>query len=112
MNARIFFIKLLHSIVFFFFLGCLGYIAYAAVTLNFDIRLALAIGVISTEGIILWANGWRCPLTKLAEKYGTDEGAVTDLFLPPLLARNAFRISLTLAVVETAFLAVRYITTG
>jgi hypothetical protein len=89
----------------------MGYIAYAAVTRLFDIRLALAIGAISIEGVILWRNGWRCPLTRLAEKYGADNGPVTDLFLPPFIARNAFRISLTLAIAEMAFLTVRYLGT-
>jgi hypothetical protein len=109
MKSRLFLIKLLHSVIFFFFVGCLGYIAYAAFKRSFDIRLAFAIGVISTEGVVLWVNGWRCPLTKLAEKYGADDGQVTDLFLPPVLARNAFRISLSLAIAEMAFLAVRYL---
>ena len=110
MKSRIFLIKVLHSIIFFFFLACLGYIAFAAITRRFDAWLALAIGSISSEGVILLLNGWRCPLTKLAEKYGAGNGSVTDLFLPPFLARNAFRISLSLAVAEMALLTVRYFT--
>jgi hypothetical protein len=112
MKSRIFLIKLLHSIIFFFYIGCLGYIAYAAFTRRFDIWLALAIGAISVEGVVLWANGWHCPLTRLAQKYGDPNGSVTDIFLPPVLDRNAFRISLTLSVVEATFLAVRYFTKG
>ena len=109
MKFRIFYIKLLHSVIFFFFIACLGYIAYAAAVRKFDMWLALAVGAISVEGVILWANGWHCPLTRLTERYGSNNGSVTDIFLPPVLARNAFRISLTLAVLEMAFLAVRFL---
>ena len=108
MKSRIFFIKLLHSLIFFFFIGCLGYIAYAGITRRFDIWLVLAISAIAVEGTILWLNGWHCPLTRLAERYGADNGSVTDIFLPPVIARNTFRISFPLAVVEVVFVAVRY----
>ena len=109
MRIRIFYIKALHSVIFFFFVGCLAYIGYAAATRRFDGWLVLAIAAISIEGVILWLNKWHCPLTKLAERYGAGNGSVTDIFLPPVIARNAFRISLSLAIVETAFLAVRFL---
>jgi hypothetical protein len=34
------------------------------------------------------ANGFRCPLTDLAESFGAAHGSVTDLYLPPWFARN------------------------
>ena len=109
MNIRIIIVKFLHSIVFFLCIGCMAYIAFAAAMKKFDTWLLLAMGSISLEGIILWLNRCHCPLTRLAEKYGAHNGSVTDIFLPPLIARNTFRISLALAIVEVVFLAVRYL---
>ncbi len=108
MTGRIFGIKLIHSLIFFFFVGCLGYIAYAGISRRFDAGLVAAIAAILFEGIVLWLNGGRCPLTRLAEKYGADNGSVTDIFLPQFIARNTFRVSFPLALVEMGFVAFRY----
>jgi hypothetical protein len=105
---RIFWIKLAHSLIFFFFVGCLVYIAYAGAAGRFDKWLWLSIGAILFEGAVLWLNKGHCPMTNLAEKYGADNGSVTDIFLPPVIARNTFRVSFPLAVVEIVFVAVRY----
>jgi hypothetical protein len=108
MRARVVFIKGVHGIIFLFFIYCLGYIAYAGLTRTFNSFLLFSICSIMAEGVILWLNGWHCPLTRLAEKYGAENGSVTDILLPPVLARNAFSISFWLAGIELAFLAVRY----
>jgi hypothetical protein len=34
------------------------------------------------------ANGFRCPLTQLAEKIGAADGPVTDIWLPRWFAHN------------------------
>jgi hypothetical protein len=36
-------------------------------------------------------NGFRCPLTGLAEELGAKRGSVTDIFLPKWLASNIAR---------------------
>ena len=33
-------------------------------------------------------NGFRCPLTELAERYGAEHGSVTDIYLPGWFAHN------------------------
>jgi hypothetical protein len=88
--------------------ACLAYILYCCVARSFTPVLLVAIGVILLEGIVLLLNRGRCPFTTLAEKYGADNGAVTDLFLPDWLARNTFRIFTTLFVLELLVLGFRY----
>lgn len=34
------------------------------------------------------ANGFRCPLTELAERYGAERGSVTDIHLPKWFAQK------------------------
>ena len=38
--------------------------------------------------MIFAANGFRCPLTEIAERVGAQHGSVTDIYLPRWFARN------------------------
>ena len=105
MNARkIFVIKLLHSIVFFFMVACLAYILYCAAARRYDWTLLIALTAIFIEGLALLLNRWRCPLTTLAERYGAKNGAVTSIFLPKFLARYVFKFFGVLSSVELILL--------
>ena len=53
-----------------------------------DQRAAIAAGVVASESLIFAANRFRCPLTELAERIGTEHGSVTDIYLPRWLAHN------------------------
>jgi hypothetical protein len=108
-SSRIFYIKLIHTVIFLFMVACLVYILYCCVTRTFDLVLLFAIGIILVEGIVLLINQGRCPFTILAEKYGAVNGAVTDLFLPDWLARNTFKIFTTFFVCELLVLGFRYL---
>jgi hypothetical protein len=44
--------------------------------------LTLAVVGCGVELAVLALNGWVCPLTRLAERYGARSGSVADLFLP------------------------------
>ncbi|MBI2329616.1 MAG: hypothetical protein HYU85_08325, partial [Chloroflexi bacterium] len=72
MFNRLFFIKLFHSLVFFFMLACLFYILYAGVTATFNQALLVALAAIFIEGSVLIFNRWRCPLATLTEKCGAE----------------------------------------
>ena len=51
-------------------------------------RAALAGAVVAGESLIFAANGFRCPLTQLAEKIGAADDSVTDIWLPRWFAHN------------------------
>ena len=55
------------------------------------------------ESLVYMANGFRCPLTQVAEHLGAKRGSVTDLYLPRWLARNLPAIHVPL-IVLAAFL--------
>ena len=105
---KIFFIKLVHSLIFFLMVGCLAYILYSGITKTFNGVLLFALIAFLIEGITLIINRWRCPLTTLAEKYGAEKGTVTDIFLPAIISRNVFKISIVLFPAELVFLGIRY----
>ena len=108
MTNKIFFIKSIHTIIFFFMWVCLLYILYCGITKTFNWALLLAIGAIFIEGFALLLNHGRCPFTTLAEKLGAEKGSVTDIFLPQWMARNVFRFSTILFTMELVLLAFRY----
>ncbi len=109
-NKKVFAVKLVHSVIFFFMVACLCYILYCAIARRYDWTLLLALLAIVVEGLVLLLNNGRCPFTGLAEKYGSANGAVTDLFLPLWCARHTFRISTTVVIIELILLGVGYFT--
>jgi hypothetical protein len=40
------------------------------------------------ETLVFAGNGFRCPLTQVAERLGAERGSVTDIYLPRWFARN------------------------
>jgi hypothetical protein len=109
-TQKVFIIKFIHSIVYFFMVACLCYILYCAIARRYDWTLLIALGGIAAEGLVLLINRGTCPFTPLAEKYGAERGSVTDLFLPDWCARHTFRISTIVFIVELIWLGVGYFT--
>jgi hypothetical protein len=56
-------------------------------------RTGVATAIVLAECAVFAANGFVCPLTPLAERYGARRGSVTDIFLPDWFARNLTWIS-------------------
>lgn len=88
-SARIFAIKLVHSAIYLFMSTCLAWLYWAAATATFDWRLAVAVGAVAGEAVVLLLNGRRCPLTTLAQRLGDETG--DDLIADRLLPRWAVR---------------------
>jgi hypothetical protein len=109
-TKKILILKVVHSVIYWIMVACLLYILYCAVARRYDWTLGVAVGFILVEALALAVNRFRCPLTTLAERWGSDHGAITDIFLPPWLARNTFRISTAVFVIELVWLAVGYFT--
>jgi hypothetical protein len=53
-----------------------------------DRRVGTAAAVIAGETLLFAGNGFRCPLTELARRYGAASGSVTDIYLPKWFAHN------------------------
>jgi hypothetical protein len=86
-DASLLAIKLLHTIVWAFFAGCI----IAMPILGFMRRYSQAVvlvGVVLIEVLILVANRWHCPLTGVAARYTNDRSDNFDIYLPVWLARH------------------------
>lgn len=81
-------VKLVHTFAWFSIESCMIYVLYAGFRRRSDRRVAIAAGVVASETLVFAANGFRCPLTQIAERLGARRGSVTDIYLPGWLARN------------------------
>ena len=64
-------------------------------------RTGIAGGIVAGEALVFAGNGFRCPLTDLAERYGAHSGSVTDIYLPKWFAHNMPAIHAPLLVLMT-----------
>lgn len=92
MSRTVLYIKLLHSFLFFLIALSTVYVFVTAVLNRINPLTWWAFGVAIIELLVLLFNGWRCPLTDLAEKKGAEVGSVADLFLPQWLSDYLFSI--------------------
>jgi hypothetical protein len=81
-------IKTAHTLAWFSIESCMLYVLYAGLKGRPDRRAAVAAAVVAGESLIFAANGFRCPLTDLAEQFGAERGSVTDIYLPRWFAHN------------------------
>ena len=80
-------IKLVHTLVWAMFAGCILAIPFAAAAGHFHWAVIL-IGIVLVECGILALNRGRCPLTDLAAPRTEDRAANFDIYLPVWLARH------------------------
>jgi hypothetical protein len=95
-------IKAVHSAAFAVIQSAILYMLYKGARRETDGKVAAASAIALGECVVYAANGFRCPLTDLAEKLGSEHGAVTDIFLPKWLAANVARIYTPLLVLAVA----------
>lgn len=76
--------------------ACVGYLLWSGAAGRSDRRAAMAAAVVGGECLVFAAEGFRCPMTGLAEAAGASRGSVTDIYLPAWFARNLPAIHLPL----------------
>ena len=81
-------LRVAHTLIWLSIESSVGYLLFAGFTGRTGGRAALAGAVVAGECLVFVANGFRCPLTDLAESFGAEHGSVTDLYLPAWFARN------------------------
>jgi len=79
-------IKIIHTIAWAFFGGCV--LAIPVYAWMGNIKLAgILCGVVFLEVLILLVNNWSCPLTPVAARYTKNRQPNFDIYLPVWLAR-------------------------
>jgi hypothetical protein len=96
---RLALIRGVHTAAWFSIESCVGYLLWSGATGRSDRRAAGAAAVVAGECLVFTADGFRCPMTGLAEAAGAPSGSVTDIYLPTWFAKNLPAIHLPLLVV-------------
>lgn len=107
-RQKLFWIKLVHTIIYFVMVLGILYIVYAGITKTYNIWLYISLGLLFIESVIYFGNGQRCPFTDLAKKYGAKKGYVGDVFLPKKVADNTFYFFGTLLLIGVMILIFNY----
>jgi hypothetical protein len=81
-------IKVFHTLAWLSIESCVIYVLYAGFAGRTDKRVGMAAAVVAGESLVFAGNGFRCPLTALAKRYGAESGSVTDIYLPAWFAHN------------------------
>jgi hypothetical protein len=81
-------IKAVHTAAWLSIEASTLYLLYSGLTKRSDRRSAIAAAIVGAETTVFTANGFRCPLTQLAERRGAEHGSVTDIYLPRWFAHN------------------------
>lgn len=105
-------IKLVHTCVWIVMAASVFYSLYAGFIGRFDTWFWLAAGLIGAEVAVLIANGWKCPLTNVAERCTDDRGDAFDIYLPRWLARHNVKIFTVILVVGAIACTVRRLVFG
>lgn len=100
----IFWIKLVHTIIYIVMVVGIFAILYAAITKSYSFWLYISLALLTIEGIVYFGNGRVCPFTDLAKKYGDPKGYVGDVFMPKNIADNTFKIFGTILAIGLVIL--------
>ena len=94
-------IKVVHTLAWLSIESCVVYVLHAGFAGRTDKRVGMAAAVVAGETLVFAGNGFRCPLTALATRYGAERGSVTDIYLPHWFAHNMPAIHTPLLVLMT-----------
>lgn len=86
-DQQLFTIKLVHTIVWIFFVACI--VGIPVFGWRGQLLPATILGgVVFIEVVVLLLNDWHCPLTPVAARFTADRRDNFDIFLPEWIARH------------------------
>ena len=91
-KQKIFYVKLVHTLIYIVMVLGIFYILYAGITETHNKWLYISLALLVGEVAVYLGNGRVCPLTDMAKKYGDPTGYVGDIFIPKKVADNTFYI--------------------
>lgn len=101
----IYWIKLVHTLVFLFVSVCILYIVYCGVVGKINYYLWSALGLVFLVGLIYAINDFECPLASMVHKLAGRRD-VADIFFPDWFANKIMPVSTGVYIVG-AFLVGR-----
>ncbi len=87
-NAKLIWIKMVHTIVWVFFVTSIFFIIYSGISGKVSSLTWIAIALVLGEGLVLMIFRWQCPLTVVARRYSDSQRHNFDIYLPEWLAKH------------------------
>jgi hypothetical protein len=100
----VFWVKLVHTLIFFFASTCIMYVVYCGVAGKENRYLWTSIAIILFIGAMYAANGMECPLASLVQRLAGRRN-VADIFFPDWFARNIMPVSTVIFVIGASLVA-------
>jgi hypothetical protein len=101
-------IRATHTAIYLVMASSTLVLVFAGVTGVGGWWLWIVLALLGMETIVFVGNGFRCPLTGLAVKYGAEKGYAFDTFLPERATRYTFRVFGSLMVLGLLLLGLRW----
>lgn len=102
------FIKLLHTLVWAFFVAIIFYIVYSGIINHITTFTWISIALVIVEGLVLLIFKMFCPISLMARRYSDSEKANFDIFLPEWLAKYNKEIFTSIYVLGVVLVLMRY----
>lgn len=102
-------VQAVHTAIYLLMAASTFVLLYAGVTGAQGPVVWSALGLLGAEVVFFAGNGFRCPLTTVAVKYGAETGRVGDTFLPERVTRYTFRFFGSVMAVGLLLLGLRWI---
>ena len=94
----IYWIKLAHTLIFFFASTCIMYVVYCGVVGKSNIILWASVVIVFMIGLIYAVNGLECPLATMVHRLAGRRD-VPDIFFPDWFANRIMPVSTGIYVV-------------
>jgi hypothetical protein len=101
-------VRLIHTIIYVVMAASTFVLLYAGISGQSGPWLFIAIGLLAIEVVVFVGNGFKCPLTALAVRYGAVRGYAFDTYLPESIMRHTFWFFTSLMVLGLVLLAFRW----
>lgn len=101
-------IRTIHTIIYVVMALSTFTLVFAGATGFSGWWLWLALVLLAIEVVVFAGNGFKCPLTALAVRYGAVKGYAFDTYLPESVMRHTFWFFTSVMVLGLALLAARW----
>ena len=105
---RLTLVRAAHTAVYLVMVAAIAVLLYVGATGYSGPVLWVALGLLAVETVVFVGNGFTCPLTTLAVRYGAEKGYAFDTFLPERVTRYTFRFFGSLMGVGLVVVAARF----
>jgi len=107
-RSTIAFLRIVHGLIAIALIASVGAIYYSAVTRTHGTCLYAALSALLAEGIVIALNKGNCPFGHVSRRFG-DSKPFFELFLPPRIAKQMFKVNFVIVLIGCAFLLIRLV---